>query len=97
MIPFVVQMVVMPILGVALVLACVRLVRGPTLADRVVALDLLTLIGVGIAVAQALAWQAPRLLDVALVLALIAFIGTVAFARYLERMADSSDDEEDAR
>ncbi len=77
--------VALPMLSIAIVLTFIRLVRGPTLPDRVVALDLLTLIGVGLAVVYAMAYDQQRLLDLAIVLALIAFPGTIAFARYLEK------------
>jgi multicomponent Na+:H+ antiporter subunit F len=71
--------------GLSLFLAFVRLVRGPTLPDRVVALDLMGVLTVGIIVAYAVATDQPVLLDPATVLALVGFLGTVAFARYLER------------
>ena len=71
--------------GLALFLAFVRLVRGPTLPDRVVALDLIGVLSVGMIAAWAVAMDQPVLLDPAAVLALVGFLGTVAFARYLER------------
>ena len=73
------------ILGLALLLAFIRLVRGPTLPDRVVALDLIAIFAVAIITLYAVATNEPILLDTAIVLALITFLGTVAFARYIER------------
>jgi multicomponent Na+:H+ antiporter subunit F len=70
--------------GVTVLLALVRLVRGPSIADRVVALDLLSAVGVGIMAAWAVAADDAVYLDVALLVALVAFLGTVAFARYAE-------------
>jgi multicomponent Na+:H+ antiporter subunit F len=78
---------VLAMLSTALVLAFVRLVRGPTLPDRVVALDLLSALIVGFISVLAIETGQRILLEVAIVLALIAFLGTVAFARYLERRA----------
>jgi len=75
----------MPVMSLALVLAFVRLARGPTLSDRVIALDLTGTVGMGMIAVYAIARDLPVLLDVAIVLALISFLGTVAFARYLER------------
>lgn len=72
------------LLTVAMALAALRLALGPSLADRVVAFDVVAAAGVAMAALAAVLWQAPVLLDVALVLAVIAFIGTVAVARYLE-------------
>lgn len=79
--------VVLPIIAVAVVLAFLRLVRGPSIADRVIALDLLTTIGIGIIVAYAIATDQPAFLDVAIILALLGFLATVAFAYYIERRA----------
>lgn len=70
---------------VSLFLAFYRLVRGPTLPDRVVALDLIGTLSVGIIAAYDIASDQPVLLDAATVVALVAFLGTVAFARYVER------------
>ena len=72
-------------IGVAVLLALVRLLRGPDLANRVVSLDLLSTLGVGIAAAGAVLTGDDVYLDVALILALITFLGTVAFARYAEQ------------
>lgn len=65
--------------------AFVRVVRGPTLADRVVALDLLAITLVAFAAVHAAASGEIAFLDVSLALALVAFFTTVVFARYLER------------
>lgn len=73
------------LVGIALLLTFVRLVRGPTLPDRVVALDLMGVLSVGMIAAYAVAADQPVLLDPATVLALVGFLSTVAFARYLER------------
>lgn len=72
-------------LGVALVMVAFRLVLGPTLSDRVVALDMLSFVAVGVIAVYTVATGSAVMLDAALVLALIAFLGTVAFARYVER------------
>ena len=72
--------------GIALLLTVVRLVRGPTLADRVVALDLVTMIIVVLLTLFAMAVDNGAYLDAAIALGLVAFLATVAFARYLERL-----------
>jgi multicomponent Na+:H+ antiporter subunit F len=73
------------LIGLALILTFVRLARGPTLPDRVVALDLMGVLAVGMLAAYAVATDQPVLLDPATVLALVGFLGTVAFARYLKK------------
>lgn len=72
---------------IGLFLCLARLRRGPTTADRVVALDLATYLAVGFAALRALATREVQLLGPALVVALLAFLGTIAFARYIERRA----------
>ena len=79
------------LLSLALVLGFIRLVLGPSLADRVVALELLASLTVGfIGVSVVYSGRAP-VLDVAMVLALTAFLAAVAFARYLEKGGQRSD------
>lgn len=73
------------ILLAAMFLAFYRLVRGPSLPDRVIALDLIATLALGIIVAYAIMVGQPVFLNAAAILALIAFLGTVAFAKYLER------------
>lgn len=74
---------VMPVLGVSALLAGWRVLRGPTQADRVVGLELLTTVGVGLAACAGLVADQVALLDVSLVLALVAFLATIAYARVL--------------
>lgn len=76
---------VLPLLGVAMVLTFVRLVRGPDLPDRVVALDLMTVVVLGMIAGYGIGAGQPVFLDVAIVLALVSFVATIAFAAYVER------------
>ncbi|MBE0409373.1 MAG: cation:proton antiporter [Anaerolineales bacterium] len=79
--------VVFSLLGIAFVLGFVRLVLGPSLPDRVVALDLIATLSVAAIGTYAIATDQQVYVDVAIVLALIAFLGTIAFAQYIERRA----------
>lgn len=76
--------IVLGLLALAALLGFVRLLRGPSLPDRVVAFDLLATLAVGISAVYSMAHDQPVFLDVAVVIALISFVGTVAFARYIE-------------
>jgi multicomponent Na+:H+ antiporter subunit F len=73
------------LLAAAMALTVIRLLRGPSLPDRVVALDLLGFIVAGMIAAAALFADQPGLLDIVLVFAILGFFSTVAFARYLEK------------
>jgi multicomponent Na+:H+ antiporter subunit F len=72
-------------LSVALLIAVVRLVKGPTLPDRIVAMDLIGVLVVGLIVVLAASTQVAATLDAAIVIALIGFVGTLAYATYVER------------
>ena len=72
-------------LGVALLIAFIRLVKGPTLPDRIVAMDLFGMLVVGLIVVLAGSTRVSATLDAAIVIALIGFLGTVAYATYVER------------
>lgn len=72
------------LLTITIMLSFVRLLRGPTLPDRVVALDMLTSVGIGVTAVYAVLTDQPVFLDVATILALISFLGTIAFARYID-------------
>ncbi len=65
--------------------AFVRLAKGPTLSDRIVALDMMTVTIISFCGVYAVFMDEPSLLDVAIVLALVGFLATVALARYVER------------
>ncbi|MEM9845694.1 MAG: cation:proton antiporter [Pseudomonadota bacterium] len=70
---------------VSVALALLRLAKGPTLPDRVVALDMMTVAIVAFCGLAAVRSSEPAFLDVALVLALVGFLATVALARFAER------------
>ena len=69
----------------SLAVAFIRMALGPTLADRVVALDMMTITIIAVCGVAAVATGVAALLDVALVLALVGFLATVALARFAER------------
>ena len=71
----VLQPLVYIMIGTSLLLAFGRLARGPSLSDRVIALDLIAVLAVGLIAMIALEADQPIFLDVAIVLALVAFPG----------------------
>jgi multicomponent Na+:H+ antiporter subunit F len=73
------------VLSFSMLVSFVRLIKGPSVPDRVIALDLIAIQSVGIIAVYAIGTDQPTLLDAAIVFALIVFLGTVILARYLER------------
>jgi multicomponent Na+:H+ antiporter subunit F len=76
---------ILPFLIFGLIFAFIRLLKGPSLPSRVIALDMMSFLGIGIIVIYAVLMDQPVFIDVAGVLALVSFLGTVAFAEYVER------------
>jgi len=74
-------------LSVAFLLTVVRTLKGPTVPDRVVALDLLAFFVIGTIGVYSIRTNNPSLIMIAIVMGLILFLGTTAFALYLERRA----------
>lgn len=74
-----------------LLFSFVRLIKGPTLPDRVVSADLITVLAVAVAGILAISHHDPDFLDVAVALALVAFLATVAFAWYADRRNEQFD------
>lgn len=72
-------------LATSILVAVFRLVKGPTLPDRVVAADMMGVQVVGLIVVLAASTGVRAVLDAAIVIALIAFVATVAYGTYVER------------
>ena len=85
-----ISLIIMPILSLALLLTFARLLRGPSLSDRVIALDMTAILSIGLVSVYAVMTNQPALLDVAILLALLVFLGTVGFAYYIERRQRST-------
>lgn len=77
--------VILPVLVISVLIIFIRFLKGPSLSDRVVALDLLITTGVGIIAVYSIITRQAAFLDIAMILTLIAFLGTVAFSYYLEK------------
>lgn len=70
---------------VAIALAVVRLLRGPSQADRIVALDIVFSSNVVLTVAAALATGRPLFLDIGIGLAMVGFVATIVWARLIDQ------------
>ena len=87
--------------AVALFLMCAaffltawRVVKGPTLPDRIVALDMLTAIAIGFIAVIAIRTGFNLYIDIAIALGLVGFLATVAFARFVLSRGMQSGEEE---
>lgn len=70
-------------LPISFFVTVVRVILGPTLPDRVVALDMLVAIAIGFIAVIALKTGYHLYIDIAISLSLVGFLATVAFARFV--------------
>lgn len=71
------------VLGVAFIMTVYRVVKGPTLPDRVLALDMLVGIVIGFIAVIAIRTGYTLYIDIAISLGLVGFLATIAFARFI--------------
>ncbi|MFB9377171.1 monovalent cation/H+ antiporter complex subunit F [Kineococcus gynurae] len=86
----VVLIVCMGMLFAAAVLALVRAAKGPTMLDRVVALDVMVAIVIIALALEAAVNRHSTTLPVIVVLALVGFVGSVSVARYAAKEDDAA-------
>ena len=77
--------VCLAILGLASLLTFMRLVRGPALVDRIVALDTLNINAIAVIVVLGIGLRSAMFFEAALLIAVTGFVGTVALTKYLQR------------
>lgn len=93
------------ILLLGLLLCLIRLLRGPTLSDRILALDTMTILALAFICVIAIKTSVFLYLDIAISIGLVGFLATIAFARYVQQRgratgatdADTNEEVEDAR
>lgn len=73
------------VITVAVILALIRAVKGPTAPDRVVGVDIMVTITIALMVLLGLFFKRRIYLDVSLIYAVLSFVGVIAVARYLDR------------
>lgn len=70
------------LLGLAMLLCALRLLHGPSMADRVLALDTLYVNSLALLMTLGIRLAEPAFFDAALLIALLGFLATVALAKY---------------
>lgn len=72
-------------LALLIVLSISRALKGPTVSDRIIAINLITTLVIAIIVLLAFYFDQPSFIDVAILYAMIGFLTTVAVVKYLEK------------
>lgn len=75
----------------ALVLAIARMLKAPSVADRIIALDVLLSAAIALCIAAGLSSGRVLFMDAAVVLALVGFVATIVWARVVDRSGDAED------
>jgi multicomponent Na+:H+ antiporter subunit F len=73
------------ILIAAFILVMYRLIKGPELADRVIAIDLLAFLAAGMMLLTMIITGKKEYMDIVIILSLVVFIATVAISKYLTK------------
>ena len=79
------EMIFLTIIGISILFCFLRMLMGPTAADRAVALDTVTTVTIAFLVVLGYVFKRYVYLDVSLVYAVLMFVGSVAIARFLEK------------
>lgn len=73
------------ILAISILVSLYRVIKGPSMPDRVIALDSIGINLMGIVAIISIILRTRAYLEVILLVGLLAFIGTVSFSKFLER------------
>ena len=86
------------VLSLALILTVIRVIRGPTLPDRILALDMLLAVSIGFIAVIGIKTGLTFNVDIAIALGLVGFLSTVALARFVRsRIGQSFPDPEQSQ
>lgn len=77
--------IAMAAVAISTLLVLWRLLRGPDVVDRILALDTLAIQAVALVVLLGMRWRTDMLFEAALILAMLGFVSTVALARHVAR------------
>ena len=77
--------IALAMLALAMLLCLFRLLRGPSMADRILALDTLYINSLAGLMVAGVRLEDPTFFDAAIVIGMLGFVGTLAFAKYLLR------------
>lgn len=85
-------LVSLALLAIAFFVIVIRILRGPTLPDRILALDMLVSLGIGFIAVLGVKTQFFLYIDIAIALGLVGFLATVAFARFVLSRGTSAEE-----
>lgn len=87
------KIITMVLIGLSFFASMVRVVRGPSTADRVVAMDMISMLVIGFVSVYCIEIESEVYLNATIILALVSFLSVIAIARYVERPQQETLDE----
>ena len=75
---------VLSLIGLGLVLGLIRLIKGPTVMDRIVSVDTMNIMIVGLIAVLSVVLENRLYLDIAIVYGVLAFLETIVLSKYME-------------
>jgi len=69
----------------AVLLSLYRLLAGPAVTDRILALDTMVINAIGLIVLMGIAWGTTMYFEAAILFAMVGFVSTIAFCKYVRR------------
>ncbi|MFB4164841.1 Na(+)/H(+) antiporter subunit F1 [Alteribacillus sp. JSM 102045] len=73
------------IIAISILIALYRVAKGPSMPDRVIALDMIGINLISLVAVVSLILETIAFFEVMLLLGILAFIGTVAFSKFIEK------------
>ena len=80
-----IMLLAMFLLSISLIITLYRIIKGPTIHDRILALDSIGYIIIGIVAILSIHLNSHAYLETILLIGILAFLSTIALSRYMER------------
>lgn len=78
------MIVILSLIGVGVLLSVARLIKGPSVMDRVISVDTINMMIVGLIAVLSIVLENGLYLDIAIVYGILAFLETIVLAKYME-------------
>lgn len=78
------MIVILSLVGIGVLFSLIRLIKGPSVMDRIISLDTINIMIVGLIAIFSIVFENGLYLDVAIVYGLLAFLETIVLAKYME-------------
>lgn len=73
------------VLSIAILLCLIRIIRGPSISDRVIALDSIGINLISVTAVMAVLLRTTAFMEIILLIGILSFVGTIAFSKFIER------------